>query len=590
MALESPDLAVLRWRRLEVVQELYAEFIPFLEEVMILLGFSTTEIQADIAKFIAYGPAYLMVMAQRGQAKTTICAAFAVWSLIHDPRHRILIISAGGAQASDISTLVIRIIMTMPELECLRPDTTAGDRSSVEHFDVHHTLKGVDKSPSVACIGITGQLQGKRADLLIADDVESTKNSTTAVQRAQLLHLTLDFTSINSTGRIIWLGTPQTNESIYNTLPSRGVTIRIWPGRYPTSEQMENYGEHLAPLLRRRLEFNSDLGTGGGALGDQGKPVDPKLMNEHILQSKERDQGTSYFQLQHMLNTRLIDALRYPLKTIALVTMAMQKRMPMEIVRGLTSNTARDWSIHGYAFRTQTPLELSPETANMQGIISYVDPAGGGANADETAYATVGFLNGNLFLLDAGGVPGGYSKENMEALATRLAYWQPSKVIIEKNMGYGAFREVFTPILVAAHKCEIEDDYVSGQKEQRIIATLEPVLGRGALIVNQDVIERDLADCNRYIPAMRASYSLFFQLAKITKERQALVHDDRVDALEGAVRYWQNYVALNQRHAVERQREREHAEELKNIMGYHRYGEPAGRTGSVFNRFRKLRK
>lgn len=104
------------------------------------------------------------------QAKTTIAACFAVWCLIHNPKYRILVVSAAETLSSEISTLIVRIIMTHPDLECLRPDTSAGDRSSVQAFDVHHTLKGVDKSPSVACIGITSTLPGKRADLILADD------------------------------------------------------------------------------------------------------------------------------------------------------------------------------------------------------------------------------------------------------------------------------------------------------------------------------------------------------------------------------------------------------------------------------------
>lgn len=583
---ESHQAALVRWEKLGIVQRHYAEFVTFLEAVMEMLGFSTSDIQHDIAMFLAHGPQYLMVQAQRGQAKTTIAAAFCVWSLIHNPRYRVLILSAGGAQASEISTLVIRIILTMPELECMRPDTTNGDRSSVEHFDVHYSLKGVDKSPSVACVGITSNLQGKRADILLADDVESTKNSTTAVQRAQLLHLTLDFTSICSSGRIIWLGTPQSSESIYNTLPGRGVTVRIWPGRYPTPEQLQNYGEHLAPLLRHRLEQNPALAFGGGMLGDQGQPIDPVLLDERKLQAKELDQGTSYFQLQHMLNTRLVDALRYPLKADQLVVMQVQRVMPMQIVRGFGGSTLRDLRVHGHGFKMQTPHDLSKETATLQGVMAYIDPAGGGANADETAYAITGFLNGNIFLLDAGGLPGGYGEAVMKELAERIALWKPSVVQIEKNMGFGAFREVFLPVLKRAHECAVEDDYVTGQKEKRIIATLEPVINAGRLIVNESVPIRDAEDCARYEPAKRLTYSLFFQLAKITKDTNSLVHDDRLDAVEGAVRYWQRLLAQDQAKTVEAQRARELKERLSDPLGHKRYEAPKPR-GSLFNRFKR---
>ena len=64
---EGAEQAQQRWSLLKLVQGHYPEFIPFLEDVMEELGFSTSEIQKDIAGFIAYGPQNLMVQAQRGQ-------------------------------------------------------------------------------------------------------------------------------------------------------------------------------------------------------------------------------------------------------------------------------------------------------------------------------------------------------------------------------------------------------------------------------------------------------------------------------------------------------------------------------------------
>jgi hypothetical protein len=170
MSREQAASAVQRFKLLEVVQAHYKHFEPFLEDCMDFLGFDTTDIQRDIGNYMEFGPQNLMIQAQRSQAKTTIAAAFAVWTLIHNPHFRVLIVSAGGAQATDISTLIVRIILNFPGLEMLRPDKQAGDRTSVEGFDVHHSLKGTDKSASVACVGITANLQGKRADLLIPDD------------------------------------------------------------------------------------------------------------------------------------------------------------------------------------------------------------------------------------------------------------------------------------------------------------------------------------------------------------------------------------------------------------------------------------
>lgn len=584
---EAPAGSKARWAKLYMLQKHYSSFIPFLEDGMVELGFSATDIQHEIGNWMEHGPQYLMVQAQRGQAKTTVAALFAVWCLIHSPAHRVLVISAGGTQANEISTLIVRVIMSMSVLECLRPDKMAGDRTSVEAFDVHHSLKGLDKSPSVACVGIDSNLQGKRADLLIADDVESGKNSATAVQRAKLLHITKDFTSINSNGRIIWLGTPQTLESIYNSLAARGVSIRIWPGRYPTEVQRKFYGNNLAPSIVRALQTNPSLASGGGVLGDQGQPIDPMILDEQTLQKKELDQDTPYFQLQHMLNTTLSDNMRYPLKPEKLVMLTTDgKRMPLTVVRGMMDTHKVDKQVCDFAFKLSIPHQLSPETATFQSIWAYVDPAPGGANADETAYAIAGFLNGNIILLSVGGIPGGYDDDKMEELAKRLARFKLDGLTIEKNMGFGAFAHIFTPILRKHIQCQIDEDLVTGQKEARIINTLAPVMGRGALLVDEAVVDEDKSCCARYTPAMQQTYSLFYQLAKISMARGALVHDDRCDAVEGVVRHFQEALAQDQEKRLVSMRKRAHEEACKDPCGHDRYGKSAPQRASMLKRRR----
>lgn len=592
-ARESLPLAQARWEQLTLVQQHYSSFIPFLEDVMDELGFSTTEIQKDIGGYIAYGPQYLMVQAQRSQAKTTIAAAFCVWHLVHNPTSRTLIVSAGGNQASDIATLIVRLIMNMDVLACMRPDKSAGDRTSVEGFDVHHSLKGIDKSASVDCFGIDANIQGFRADLLIADDIESGKNSATPVQRAKLLHVTKDFTSINATGRILWLGTPQTMESIYNSLPARGVVTRIWPGRYPTPAQREHYGASLAPLIATRLGRDPSLATGGGMLGDQGEPIDPALLDEDTLQKKERDQGTAYFQLQHMLNTAMMDALRYPLKAERItVIQPAGDQFPLTVVRGMTATALKDYVVHEHAFKLSLPHDISKETSKLQSIVAYIDPAGGGANGDETAYAVGGFLNGNVYLLSVGGIPGGYDPDKLATLANRLKPFEsvaasPMVVKIEKNMGFGAFRAVFTPVLrKVLPNAGIADDLVTGQKEARIINTLEPVMGRGSLIITEDAVRHDLETSSSHAPASRLTYSFFYQLAKISKTRNALVHDDRLDAVEGMVRHFTEALAADQQKQLAAIAAKAHAEAISDPLGYKRYTDGPAKRPSMLKRRR----
>lgn len=575
-AREAPDLALRRWQALDEVRAAYPTFKPFLEDVMEELGFTTSDLQLDIAEFLEHGPHYLMIQAQRGQAKTTITAAYAVWCIVHDPSERVLIFSAGGKQANEISTLIVRIIMTMPELECLRPDKAAGDRTSVESFDIHHSLKGIEKSPSVRCEGITANIQGARASLLIADDVESKKNSLTEHQREQLLELTKDFSSICATGRIVYLGTPQSINSIYNTLPGRGFTVRIWTGRYPTEKQLQNYGGMLAPYLLRKMQENPSLMTGGGALGDQGQPTDTQLPagNEEFLQRKENDQGPAYFQLQHMLNTTLADEERFPLRLAKIQVMRIVGELfPLTITPGLLAHETVQYVVAGRKYVLGIPTQVSPDRQKLQGIVMYVDPAGGGKNGDETGYAIVGFLNSTMYVLEVSGVKGGFDPEVLTYLATRAAAWKVNRILVEKNFGNGAFLHSWLPTLRANYPqtigggCAIEETWESGQKELRIIDVLEPIIARGSLVFNDDIAKDEEQSLSKYPQEHRVAYSLFNQIKSITREKHALTHDDRLDALAGACRYWTTVLGIDQNKAIAALRKKEFEAWQKNPLG-----------------------
>lgn len=596
---EADDAVNKRLQELEILQDHYDEFVKFLEAVMDHLNFSLTDIQRDIADFVEKGPDSLMVQAERGIAKTTIVGAYAAYCLIHDPDIRILIVTANKKFASQISTLIIRLIMTMDELECLRPDPGNGDRTSVEQFDVHYSLrKPAEKAPSVACVGISGSITGSRSDLLIADDIENPKNSKNAITREQLLQWSNEFSNVCEDGRIIYLGTPQSTDSIYNSLPGRGFVVRIWPGRYPTPEQRPAYGEHLAPYISTRLDKNPDLGTGGGISGDQGQPTDTRI-GEETLQRKELETGTPSFQLQYMLNTSLTDRFRYPLKLEQLICLPLNGSIyPMNLNRDPRDIGLKTYQANGFSFKMSSHMDIqeadfsgsfkNPSYQPLQTKIMYIDPAAGGSTSqDETGYAVMGFLNGNLYLLAVGGVPGGYELDKMEKLAEIAALHQPNEVVIEKNMGYGAFKHVFMPILRQKYKGAVKDDFVSGQKEKRIAEVLGPIIGRGSLAVSSSCIEEDVMTAMNHSVEKRKVYSFFFQLSKLTLDRNSLKHDDRLDAVAGAANQFVELMAVDQKRAIALQTQREFDKWVKNPLGYRDNKPPSRGGGSLFNKYKR---
>jgi hypothetical protein len=559
-----------RWAALRSLQEEYEEFRPFLYDVMTsILGFDCSPLQLDIALYLQFGPTYRMIQAQRGQAKTTITGIYAVWRLIHNPSTRVLIVSAGGDMASEISNWVIQIIDNMPELECLRADPSHGDRSSIEAYDVHWQLKGPEKSPSIASVGITSNMQGKRADILIADDIESSKNSQTETMRARLKHLTLDFSSICATGDIIYLGTPQSIDSVYNSLVSKGFDIRIWPGRFPTLKEEPNYGAFLAPFIRDAMKANPALRSGGGMLGDRGHPTDPILMSEQTLRKKEMAQGKAYFQLQHMLDTRLADEDRFPLKVSQILFMHIpEKSAPIELnfiqSPECRISTPADFPIEAPLYRVHS---FGQEFGAFQGSYMHVDPAGGGQNGDETAWAVTRMMAGKVYVVGCGSVPGGVSKEAFLALTAIAKRLKPNRIGVEKNFGNGAFGSIWQPYLLKEHLATIEDVWESGQKELRIIDLIEPLIGSSRLVMDISLIEEDQRLCLQYPVQDRSSFSLFYQMSRITRDKGALRHDDRLDALAGACRPWVEALKQDEdKVALQAKRNKYHAM-MKNPLG-----------------------
>jgi hypothetical protein len=529
-----------RVEELTVLQEHYQDFETFCEDAMWeLWDWKITEQQRDITRFVAMDIQLLMLQAQREQAKSTIAALLAVWTLIMRPTARITIVSAASPLSKQIAAMIRKTVKYWDILECLVPDVTKGDRDNTEMFDVNGLLKGVDKTPSVLCIGIGSNFQGIRSDLLIPDDIESMKNSLTAAQRATLLNYSKDFSSICQKGKILYLGTPQTKHSIYKTLSKRGYAVRIYPGRFPTVAQEPNYGGLLAPRIMEIMRMDPSVRTGGGMSGKLGKPTDPDRVSERTLRKIEEDQGYSFFSLQFMLDTSDMDAERYPLKTKDLIVCPLNLDKAYEEYVWLPVEEKRldeEWEL----FEVH---KVGGRYLEYAGKMIFVDPAGG-RGKDEISVTCSAFLNGYIFVLRQKNWHG-YNTVVFREIAEFVLECGVRLVVVEENMDRGSFG-----VLLSGELKEIEEERKDGtsvrienhwetqNKEGRIIGTLEPLLGRHKLIVSTDVVEEDRRSREQYNQEERAGYSVFFQMSNITMDRGCLVVDDRLDSLSGSVSWW----------------------------------------------------
>ena len=556
-----------------LIADEYEEFEDFADDAMAFLGFGMTYIQRDIAQFMQHGARLRMVMAQRGEAKSTLAAIYAVWRIIQHPPTIVLIVSGGEKQASEVATLVIRMITTWEMLDYLRPDKAAGDRSSVEAFDVHWALKGINKSPSVACVGITANLPGKRADLLIPDDVETNKNGLTVTQRELLRHLTKEFSSICISGDILYLGTPQSKDSIYNTLPARGYEVRIWPGRYPSLEQQEKYGDRLAPIVLEALSNDSSLRTGHGLDGKSGAAVDPARYDDAALIEKELDKGPEDFALQYMLDTSLSDALRQQLKLEDLVVANWGFDRIPEVVsyQATPSNLydkGDDFPVVGARMYQAAPVFPGVAFVQPTDVAMFVDPAGGGG--DEIGYGVSTAVGPYVHVPEVGGLKGGMTDENLEYLCEVVKKYNINRIRCESNMGHGAFEKLLLAALIKAGlgHVGVTGEYSVGQKERRIINRLVSAMQRHRVIVYPRVFEVQRELAVPYSAEKKAEVNVFHQLANITTDRDSLSKDDRLEAMAGAVSLWHKVLTLDEDKAAEQRKLAESRQFLENPMGY----------------------
>ena len=484
-----------------------------------------TPIQYDIAHTLQNLPNdRFIIEGFRGVAKSFITCAYAVWTLWRDPQKKVEIVSASKDRADANAIFIKRIIYTLPFLAHLKARPDQRDQQNL--FDVGPAVP--DISPSIKSVGISGQLTGSRADLLIADDVEVANNSGTQTQRDKLNEAVKEFDAIiKPKGQIVYLGTPQNEMSLYNELQQRGYRCRIWTVLYPESlSEREFYGDRLAKIIADKYDENPDLYAG--------KPTDPRRFDEEEIYKRRLSYGKAGFALQFMLNTNLSDQEKYPLKVqdLMIANLSLDEanlKWYWSNDRQLRINDLPCVALKGDYF--YEPQGRSSEVYEYTGTVMAVDPSGRGK--DETSYAVVKYLNGYLFVLEVGGTREGYSDSTLRQLANKAKIYGVNEIVVEGNFGDGMFSKLFAPVLNAIHPCRITEVKNYAQKEARIIDTLEPVMMRHKLIVHKQVI---LDDYQVY--ENTPAYSLIYQMTRLSRDRGALAHDDRLDALCMAVAYW----------------------------------------------------
>lgn len=497
-----------------------------------------TRAQYAIADYLQHGPKRLQIQAFRGVGKSWITGAFVLWTLFINPEKKIMIISASKERADNMSIFLQKLIIETPWLKHLQPKGDDSRWSRIS-FDVSCSPH---QAPSVKSVGITGQLTGSRADLMILDDIEVPGNSMTEFMREKLLQLCTEAESIltpKPDSRIMFLGTPQTTFTVYRKLAERAYKPFVWPARYP--RKVSQYEGLLAPQLVEDIDKGAK----------KWEVTDDRFDNDDLIE-REASMGRSNFMLQFMLDTSLSDAEKFPLKCADLIVTSVNPTTAPEAIVWCSDpqNVIKDLPTVGlpgdYFY---SPMQLQGEWDSYQETICSVDPSGRGT--DETAAAFISQRNGFLYLHDMRAYRDGYSDQTLLDILKGCKKYGVSKLLIETNFGDGIVSELFRKHLQQTKQgIDIEEVRANVRKEDRIIDSLEPILNQHRLVIDRSVIEKDFKSNPDAPPEERLLYMLFYQMSRMCREKGAIRHDDRIDALSQGIKYFTDAMGISALEAI----------------------------------------
>lgn len=484
-----------------------------------------------------------ILMAFRGASKSYVATDYAVCRARRDRTERILITSATDKFASGIANFAWQMVSNFEWLSDLKP--RPDQRRSSQAFDIAGCPPAV-KDESFAALSIFGQITGRRASLILGDDLETPNTSDTEGARQELRKRSGEFGAIIlPQGDIYLLGTAQVEDTIYRDYAEeKGYRLRIYPILYPVPsddpkrDEVARYGSRLAPFVADALKKNPELA---------GTSVEPSRFSEGDILGRRREWGATEFDRQFKMFLDAGAGRGNPLKMRDLVVMEISEPMPgkplllpTEIVFDRTPPCKLDIPID--AMNGDSTL-FGPSKADIwvpaEEIMCYVDPSGEGK--DETTWTIGAGLLGRVYALFQGASPDGHSKEVLDQIAKDCKRWGVQTVKVESNFGQGMFGELLMPSFMDLNwQVAIEEERQGKvMKEARIVETLEPVMTSNRLVVNANLLRLDFdVDYEHLEAAKRRYHRLTYQLSRMVKQKGCVRFDDRADGFSGMVKHF----------------------------------------------------
>lgn len=588
------------WREKEINVKTYlllSDFINFAEVYWRFLSLSKlNETQKDICRFLQYGfnPDFeekpeekierILITGYRGMSKSYLTVAYAAWRLYRDPYEKICIVSATSDRAVAFLKQLKTFIFNYKELKFLIPKKD--DPNTTEYFNVAPAKLG-EGSYSVISKGVFGTVTGFRTNLVIFDDIEVEATALSPTRRERLISRVAEFEHLIEQNeytdlrgvKILALGTPQTQDSIYMKLPKKGFKKRIWTVYYPIGEQLETLRPYLSPLYLNKIKLNPSLieningmkKTYGAVTDDSGR------FTPEVLLNRERSVGSNNFNREYMLdiNTSAED---FPFKLSDFIVDTINHNNAHYNYKH--SNMAENELVDLREFNPSMLLSdrfykasyKSNDVKPYDYKIMSLDPSGVGK--DETSYAIIGVLDGFIYLIDIGGFKGegGFTKKNINHICDIAIKNEVNTLLVETNSIGAAFVPLLTDTLaiktvdVNKKGIAVEGYYNTINKKARILKHLTPLLQANKIVINKSIIETEIDNAvKKYMEEgideeTAIQYTFLYQLTRFrigNNHQISIAFDDRIDAFNTALMYIEELAAKDSEKASSKRKQEE---------------------------------
>lgn len=395
-----------------------------------------------------------LLMAFRSSGKSTIVGLYCAWRLLRDPDLRILVLAADGILARKMVRNVKRIIEKHPLTRHLVPgkvDQWANDRFTVN--------RGRElRDPSMLAKGITSNITGCRADIIICDDVEVPNTCDSAEKREDLRQKLFETDYVRVPGGLqLYVGTPHTYYTIY-AVERKQAEAFLSDDNDDETPFLAGYDLLKIPLL--------DL---------NGRPAWPEKFDMHEIRRIRTGTGPNKFASQMMLT-------------------------PVNIAEGRLDPENLKIYDHelSYSESLMKPV-LKLGDKKLVSASAWWDPSFGGARSDSSVAAAVYTdEDGNYRAHEILYIPSSKEHSSDEDEATRqcrlvarfaAALHLPSIALEINGIGRflpGVLRRVLAEEGVA---CAVLEKSSRRPKDLRIIEAFDTVLAARALYIHKRVLQ-----------------------------------------------------------------------------------------------------